>query len=817
MSALEGLLVVDLSTTMTGAHVSQLLGDFGAEVVMVEPVDGSPLRQQAAFPFWARGKKSIELNLKDSGDAAVAKRLAEQADVIVETWRPGVAERLGLGYEDLKVTNPGLVYGSVTGFGRSGHLSHIAGYEAIVMSKMGGYGQLRLSPDARPCFAASPTASFSASQTLLQGILAALYERETSLIGQRVDTSLLQAQTTHDCWNWMTRLMASRYPEAFTAVPRVDEARKVPNGPLSFRLLVALSKDGRWMQFSQTSERLWVAFMNSLGLGWMLEDPEWVGAPADPDVDKREALWERMLSAVRTRTLDEWWEVFERDPDVFAEVFRQGSELLHHPQLVHDSQVIEIDDPKLGKVRQLGALVKMSATPADTKKPAPGPNRDDAQLRRRAGSRALRSRASTPPSAPEGRPPLEGVTVIELGTFYAGPYGATVLTELGARVIKLELIDGDPMRWITGFPEVGGVKVLAGKESVAVDVQKPEGREIVFELVRRADMVLRSFRAGAAERLGFDADSLLAVNPNLVYVNAPGFGVDGPYGKRPAYAPTIGAGAGMAGRNLGASMVQNADLSAEQVKELSLRMGAAAMSGANPDAISSLGVGTAMLLGLLAKKRGAPGQAMLTTMLTTVGHFLSEDIIEYEGRPTVAAVDADFFGLSALYRLYETSQGWVFLASATDREWARLVSTLGSRLGEIPADGSLATASGRRDAETRLVAELDRLFRTAPARLWEEELTAAGIACVEVAGGPSDATLFDGEGALARRLGLIVEREHPVLGQYPRIRSLLDYSRSATLAPATPALGEHTESVLEELGYTTEQIADLRARGVVGG
>ena len=182
------------------------------------------------------------------------------------------------------------------------------------MSKMGGYGQLRLSPDPRPSFAASPTASFSASQTLLQGILAALYERETSLIGRRVDTSLLQAQTTHDCWNWMTRLMASRYPEAFTAVPRVDEARKVPNGPLSFRLLVALSKDGRWMQFSQTSERLWVAFMNSLGLGWMLEDPDWVGAPADPDVDKREALWERMLSAVRTRTLDEWWEVFERTP-----------------------------------------------------------------------------------------------------------------------------------------------------------------------------------------------------------------------------------------------------------------------------------------------------------------------------------------------------------------------------------------------------------------------------------------------------------------------------------------------------------------------
>ena len=384
MSALEGLHVVDLSTTLVGAHASQLFADFGAEVVVVEPPGGSPLRQQAAFPFWGRGKKSIELDLKDPADAAVARGLAEQSDVLIETWRPGVAERLGLGYEDLREANPRLVYGSVTGFGRSGPLSHLAGYEGVVMAKIGVYGQLRLTSGQRPSFAATPSASFSAAQTLLQGLMAALYERESSGTGQRVDTTLVQAQTTHDCWNWLTRLMASRYPEAFTSVPRVDEARRVPNGPLSFRLLVALSKDGRWMQFSQTSERLWVAFMESLGLAWMLQDPDWSGAPSDPDIDKREALWERMLTAVRTRTLDEWWEVFQQHPDVFAEVFRQGTELLHHPQVVHDERVVETDDPKLGKVRQLGALVKMSATPGDTDRPAPSLNEHDVELRKRA-------------------------------------------------------------------------------------------------------------------------------------------------------------------------------------------------------------------------------------------------------------------------------------------------------------------------------------------------------------------------------------------------------------------------------------------------
>jgi crotonobetainyl-CoA:carnitine CoA-transferase CaiB-like acyl-CoA transferase len=813
-AALEGLSVVDLSTTLSGAHASQLFSDFGASVTMVEPVTGHPLRGQPAFPFWARGKKSIGLDLKDPADNETARGLAGQADVLIETWRPGVAERLGLGYEELSRLNRRLVYGSITGFGRTGPLSQVAGYEGIVMAKIGAYGALRLTDADRPSVAVTPAASFSASQTLVQGVLAALYERESSGVGQRVDTTLVQAQSTHDCWNWITRLVASRYPEAFTAVPRVDDKRKVPNGPLSFRLLVALSKDGRWMQFSQTSERLWVAFMESLGLGWMLQDPEWANAPSDPDIDKREALWERMLAAVRTRTLEEWWREFEAHPDVFAEVCRRGTELLHHPQLLHAGQVVEVEDPGLGKVRQLGPLVKMSRTAARVDSPAPVLNRDEDELR--ALSRLAPATTDlAPPVMGGATAPLQGVTVVELGTFYAGPYGATVLAELGARVVKLELIEGDPMRWITGFPEVGGLKVLAGKESVAVDVAAPEGREIVYELSKKADLVLSSFRAGAAERLGLDAEELLARNPDLVYLNAPGFGIDGPYGKRPAYAPTIGVGAGMAGRNLGSTLVQRPDLSDEEVKVLSLRVGAAAMSGANPDAISALGVASGLLLGLLARRRGAPGQSMLTTMLNTMGHCLAEDLVEYEGRRPLAEVDGEILGLDGLYRMYEASDGWIFLAVRSDRDWKRLSAALGDRVDDLAADAQLATREGRRSGDPRIAHRLAEVFATRSASDWETELLAAGVACVEVAPGPSEATMWEGDDSIGRQLGLIVDQEHPILGSHPRIRSLVDFSRSATLAPATPSLGQHTQAVLCELGYTENRIAELRGRGVV--
>ena len=99
--ALDGLRAVDFSNTLTGAHISQLLADFGADVVLVEPPGGNQLRAQPAWPFWARGKRSVVLDLKNDDDASAAHALATQADVVVETWRPGVAERLGLAYDDL--------------------------------------------------------------------------------------------------------------------------------------------------------------------------------------------------------------------------------------------------------------------------------------------------------------------------------------------------------------------------------------------------------------------------------------------------------------------------------------------------------------------------------------------------------------------------------------------------------------------------------------------------------------------------------------------------------------------------------------------
>jgi crotonobetainyl-CoA:carnitine CoA-transferase CaiB-like acyl-CoA transferase len=431
----------------------------------------------------------------------------------------------------------------------------------------------------------------------------------------------------------------------------------------------------------------------------------------------------------------------------------------------------------------------------------------------RARASKARPRVEVRSPAPSPRPPLEGVSVLELGTFFAGPYGATLLADLGARVIKLEQLDGEPLRRLIPFPEVGGVKVLMGKESVAVDVATPEGREIVLALARRVQLVLRSFRAGVAERLGLDAKSLLAVNPELVYLDAPGYGVDGPCGHRPAFAPTIAAGSGLAMRIAGPSVPERPDLSLEEIKQGGTRLFAAAAFIAQSDGFAALGVATALLLGLLARQNGAPGQRMLTTMLSTVAHALSEDMVRWPGRPPASASDAELFGLEALYRLYPTAEGWVFLAVTNAREWQAL--TAQAPFAALAEEPRFRDAASRRAHDAALATRLGEIFRTRPAADWERELVAVDVACVVSGEGPVEAAVTDPEG-VARACGFVVEVEHPTLERHPRLVPAVRFSRSPCVAGAGPKLGQHTDLVLRELGYDEARIAELRAKGVIG-
>ncbi len=798
---LTGLRVVDLSTSVVGLQATQHLADNGADVILVEQPGGSPWRAHPSWSLWMRGKRTRMCDLRTPRGRQQVRDLAAGADVLVETFRPGVADSFGVGYEALSASSPQLIYGSVTGFGPTGRYAHVPAYEGVVMAAMGiMHAYSAIHPRQGPVFASPLMCSASATQVLLHGILAALLERSSSGAGQHVETSLVEAVASQDLNNFTHLFLERRYPDAFEGAPFISP-EGVPNSGMAFRTLVALTKDGRWLQFGQLSDRLFRALLRALELEWMFDDERWKTAPEFEDVATRLEFWERMLKAARQKTLAEWLAIFEADRDVWAEIYRRGSELLDHPQLVFDRRVASVEAGDR-TVKVPGLLVHLDRTPGEA---ASSTARVDPEGGFDGASWPRRDRG-----AETAVGPLTGVTILELGMYFAGPLAATMLADLGARVIKVESFEGDPGRSFTGFPEAGGTRTMQGKESIAVDLGTEAGRQIVRDLAARADVVLQSFRAGVAERLGVDAASLMRLNPGVIYVDAPGYGTGGPCGDRPSFAPTIGAASGFALRNVGPSLPERPDLSLDEIKRWAARLFPATIVVGHADAFAAHAVATAILLGIVARGRGLGSQRLETSMLSSMAHVLSDQMVDDQTRTRPVEPDVDMFGAGALYRLYETASGWVFLAVAKEREWSALVDALGdSRLRDL----RFADAASRSENDPALQSILESILRSGPGESWEELLMARGVACVVAREATPAQVLMDN--LLGADVGLTVDVVHPLWDEHPRLAPAIRLSRSATFAPPGCLCGQHTDALLDELGYDATDIDKLRKAGIV--
>jgi len=796
---LDGLRVVELTNSVTNAQLGQMLADAGAEVIQIEPIGGTPLRGHAAYPMWGRGKKSISLDLKSSADLDVAKRIIAGADVLLDSFRTGVTDRLGIGFQQSSSRNARLIYCSVTGWGTEGRYANAPGYEGLVAAKLGIYHQYGpMIERPGPAFVATQYLTYSAAIVAFQGILVALREREDSGQGQQVRTSLALAVCGMDPYNQLIQELTNRFPEAFTPQSSMD-ADYTPSTGLTLRLLIAVTKDGLWLQFSQVQERLMRAFVHACGLDWVYDDERLAAFPDFTDKERILEAYDMLLEAVRSKTLAEWQEIFEKDHNVFAEVFRSGTELLNHPQLIFNEQIVEFQDPLVGLTRQPGPLIQMDKTPSIIPTASHVVDED-----RESIIASLTNQTTTSSVSHDDGLPFRGVTVLDFGSFYAAPYGTALLTDLGARVIKFEPFSGEPLRTMLPFPETGAAKVMAGKESVALDISRPEGRDIVLEMAKKADLILSSFRAGVAPRLGLDSDAFLAVNPNLMFLDAPGFGTGGPYGHCPAFAPTIAAGAGVGMRNFTQPLSPEISMSLTlpQVRRMSAKITMAANSSSTqPDGIAALTVGAAMALAAYVQKKGAGGQHLLTTMLHSTGHALGDAMLEYSGFSPSFTIDDDALGFGALYRLYEAKEGWVFLACASQTDRNRLdqsLVSLGHSIQNLQDDS--------------LEKQLALIFKERSAQAWEDYFLPLDVGCVACATHDMQWQLM---GDFGKESGFLAEIDHPVFGPYPRVGPLLSFSRSSTQSLAGSTLGQHTDSVLQDFGYSELEIADLRTANII--
>jgi crotonobetainyl-CoA:carnitine CoA-transferase CaiB-like acyl-CoA transferase len=805
---LQGLVVVDLSTTLPGAQASQFLADAGAEVLMIEPPSGSPVRELPSWPALLRGKRSIVLDLHDDADVEQLRALLRRADVMINTLRPAAAERLGLTAETLADKYPRLISAMVTGWGSQSPWRNYKGWEALVMAKTGVMFEKRqLTPRGAPAFVSVPYASFGAAQAAVHGVLAALIERERSGRGQVVESNLVTGMGAQDPYNWFYELVLDRYPGAFEPMSVAYDDQGRPQAYLIYALLIAATKDERYLQFAQVSPRLIQAWLTELDLLKELADPKWTGFPMLPTPELRTEFWDMMLERVRARTLEEWQQVFETNLDVAGEILRAPEEALDHPQLLHDGRVATVEDPDLGPVRQPSTLVHSAGKPLTTLRRAPRlGEHTDAALTELAPPNDPPAPDTSPPSLP-----LEGVTILEFGTMFAAPYGATLLTDLGARVIKIEPPAGDNIRTLVAFPEAGGAKVLQGKESVALDLTTPDGLEIVHALAKRADVVLQCFRGKAAERAQVDEDSLKAINPDLVYLTAPGYGIDGPFATRGAYAPSIGAASGMTLLDAGGPQPAS---TLDDVHRAAVRLHAAgAVPAVQSDGIAALGVASALLLGIYAKQRGTEIPHMMTTMLGSAAQAMIAFNVMYQGRAETPRPDPDFYGVGALYRMYAAADGYVFLAAPRTTEWSPLAKALSAYV-DLDADKRFASAASRAENDSALSEVLAAVFATKGKDDWESELVGQDVGCVAVAEEASTRVLQTDPFFEA---GYAVDAVSPIFDEHRRLAPLVTFSRSVTKADGGCTIGQHTDAVLREIGLTEERIAELREKSVIGG
>lgn len=787
---LEGIRVIDTTTGPVGGIATMVLADFGADVVKVEPPGGDRFRSLAAAPLWLRGKRSVMLDLHTSGGLERLHMLVRGADVLVVSGPPSRALRWGVDAAAAAELQPTLVHCSITGWGPVGPLAEVPGYSAAVAARAGRMkafsGQISR---PGPVFAALPVAAHIAAHGAVQGIVSALISRDRTGQPQFVATSLLQALLPFD----LVELLLLQMAEISGVVPATNPGVGADMPTLNYHPV--RTKDGLWIQCGNLLEHLFLSFLDAIDLyDELLADDggRFLSSPAEWTPEATDVARNLILVRMQEKTAEEWMAIFHADGNVAAEPYATSAEALHHPDLVDNAAIVEVVDRKHGPVRMIGAIATMSETPAQIGRPAPlvGEHNEEI-LGARTNRPVMRSASGTVRS---GRP-LDGITVVEFATVIAAPLGTSMLADLGARVIRVEPIEGDSFRHLLPLG-VMAVKTTAGKESICLDLKSVDGRAVARKLVERADVVVHNYRPGVPERLGIGYDELHRAFPRLVWVSVNGYGPNGPSARRPATHPVAGASMGGAGYQAGAAVIRPCN-SLEDIRENARQLMRANES--NPDPNTSAVIGSATLLALLVQERFGIGQSVFIDMLTANAHANADAFLSYPGMAGRPAVDDELWGTGPLHRLYPCRTGWVFLALGSEAEKARFAAESG--LGALPPDNSHLTQA------------LTELFATCTADEWEARLTPVGIACVaadEMTPGP-----FALRHPQMLENGFTPLTNHARFGTIRRWGPIVHVNGAADRYGPGVLAGEHTDSLLDELGYGATGIAALRASGIV--
>ena len=495
---LSGIRVLDFGQYIAGPLAALLLADAGAEVIRVE-VPGGPRWANPANAALLRDRlEAVELDLRDAGDRQRARDLMTSADVLIENFRPGVLERLGLGWRVCSEENRRLVYCSVPGFGSGDPRAEAAGWEGIVLAAAGAYAPAKASsvlgggwwPVEGPVFSPLPLGSVFAAFQAALGVAVALFARARDGLGQYVEVPMFDS-----------------FVEALS-VRLLSYERNAPRNEMFGTGFYKCAGGGHVVLAT-----LWHKHLDRLCRAVGVTTPTY-DELMDIDPSRRESLRLRLVELFAERSAREW-EQLGREAGVPIGAVRSMREWMSEPHASESGTVIVRDGVRM-----------------------PGP-----------AFHATRRTEGQPRLLPPARAPLAGVKVLDLTRVLAGPIAARLLADFGADVLK---VDRDPAGTQVSFSEPAAHEfVNRGKGSLVVDLTTEAGREQFTARARGADVLITNFLPEARVRLGIDEASMRQLVNDLIYVHLDTFGVDGPWRGMPGYAEIANAVTGLTERTLG--------------------------------------------------------------------------------------------------------------------------------------------------------------------------------------------------------------------------------------------------------------------------
>ncbi len=361
---LQGIKVIELAHVMAGPVSGLMLADMGADVIKVEKPAGDDTRrsapyiegESAAYMMMNRNKRGVVMDLKDPEQADALRAMIRDADVVIENYRKGTMEKLGLGYETLKADNPGLIYGSISGFGRTGPYAERAGFDLIAQGMSGLMSVTGEGPGRPPCKVGPPVSDITAGILLAMGICAALTRRAETGLGQMVETSLFEAAITHTYWQSAIAFATGQNPEPMGSAH-----------PLNAPYQAIRTADG-YINIGAANQGNWERLVNLIGRPDLAEDPRF--AANDGRMAHRTALEAELNAIFSAQTTAAWLEILQQGGFPAGPVL-SISEMHADPQAIARDMVPTVAHSVAGSVQTLGLPVKFSDTPGGVRSAAP--------------------------------------------------------------------------------------------------------------------------------------------------------------------------------------------------------------------------------------------------------------------------------------------------------------------------------------------------------------------------------------------------------------------------------------------------------------